>query len=121
MKMKFRIIFPLACLLLGGCTSNSTSDLIDLERLPDNVTYSEHIKPIIDNNCVSCHKNPPINGAPMPLTTYEFVADAITQRPLLIKISKQNGEPGLMPLGGPRLPQRSIDMIAKWKNQGLQR
>ncbi len=123
MKMKFfaRVIAIALLFLTWGCTNDSTSDLSDSEKLPENVTYLEHIKPIIDNNCTGCHNDPPVNGAPMPLTTFEFVVDAITHRPLIDKISKPNGAPGLMPYGGPRLPQRSIDIIIKWKNQGLQR
>jgi len=123
MKMKFiaRAVLLGLTLSVWACSNDSTSDLVDPQRLPDNVTYAEHVKPIIDNNCIRCHNQPPVNGAPMPLTTYEFAADAITHRPLVEKISKPNGAPGLMPFGGPRLPQRSIDIIKKWQAQGLQR
>jgi hypothetical protein len=33
-------------------------------EVPDNPTYTEHIKPILDGNCIRCHGSPPIGGAP---------------------------------------------------------
>ena len=102
-----------------GCTNDSTSDLIDDEPI-DVVRYNENIKSIIDNNCISCHAATPINGAPMSLTTYDHVKDAVQTRGLIDRISRAQGEPGMMPNGGTRLPQNQIDLISQWNAQGLQ-
>lgn len=111
-------IFGLA-LLCCGCENNSTDDLID-PSLVDNATYTEHVKPIIDNNCIVCHAAVPQNGAPMPLMTYSQVKNAVQERGLLDRISRPQGTPGMMPNGGTRLPQHQIDLIFQWNAQGLQ-
>lgn len=107
-------------LLLSGfvaLSSCSTDSLSDLEGINENsVTYTSTIKGIIDNNCIRCHATVPINGAPMSLTTYENVKDAVLNRNLLDRISRAEGTSGAMPFGGPRLPQNSIDAINEWAN-----
>ena len=117
-------IIPNRLLLIGAigmlsCTSASTDDLVEPVEIEDFVTYTEHVQPIIEHNCVVCHANPPINAAPMSLTTYEFVKNAVETRGLLDRIQREQGESGAMPLGGPRLPQDLIDVIVQWKAEGL--
>ncbi len=103
---------------LVGCTYNSTADLIDVSPL-ENVSYSANVKTIIDNNCIVCHGTIPVYGAPMSLTTYDNVKDAVLNRGMIDRISREEYETGLMPLGGPRLPQNLIDRIMQWQNQGF--
>ena len=101
--------------ILNGCTTDSLSDLTAVEEV-EMITYSENIKSIIDNNCIICHASTPVNGAPMSLTTYENVKEAVLNRGLLDRISRAEGTSGAMPFGGPRLPQNSIDAINEWAN-----
>lgn len=117
MKLK---IFPIVSVLflLLACTNDSESDLID-NTVPASVTYTNFIKSIMDNNCVSCHGNTPSGGAPMSLTTYQNVKDAVLNRGLIDRISRVQGTAGMMPLGGTRLPQSSINQIMDWKNTGF--
>lgn len=110
------LIFTLFILI--GCTSASEEDLVDATELPILVTYNGGVKSIIDNNCISCHTNPPINGAPMPLLTYENVKEAVENRGLIARISSQDLG-FLMPFRGPRLPQNLIDTIIQWEADGL--
>jgi hypothetical protein len=113
----FRKIAPLLLILsLVSCTNDSTSDLIDNSVL-DSVSYNENVKPIINNNCISCHGTIPANGAPMSLATYQNVKDAVLNRGLIDRISRGEGEPGHMPLGGPRLPQNLINIIIQWQSE----
>ncbi len=121
MKKYFQhyLLLSIAALLINACASSSFDDIeVDEEPTPEIVTYQD-VKPIIDGTCLSCHSNPTQNGAPMPLVNYNNVKEALLDRDLLNKISKNEGEDGLMPLGGPRLPQSSIDLIAKWNTDGL--
>ncbi len=113
-------IFPIVAVLflLLGCTNDSESDLVD-NTAPSANTYTNSIKSIINNNCISCHGNTPSRGAPMSLTTYQNVKDAITTRGLIDRISRAQGASGMMPLGGTRLSQSSIDQIVDWKNNGF--
>ncbi|WP_298156939.1 hypothetical protein [Flavobacterium sp.] len=116
-KTLFKLTF--ATILLTSCNNDSPDDLIDNVPLPETVTYEANVKSIITNNCLSCHTAPPVNGAPMQLTTYEDVKNAVLNRGLLNRIARQNGEDGLMPNGGPRMPQQNIDIINQWATDGL--
>jgi len=115
-KGVFQII--LFSFVFNSCAYDSESDLIDTAELPSIVTYNNHVKNIIDNNCLGCHINPPINDAPMPLLTYDNVKEAIENRGLINRISSQDLG-FLMPFGGPRLPQHLIDIIIKWEADGF--
>ena len=101
----------------SSCTNHSEEDLTEPINI-GNTRFSD-IKPIIDNNCVACHSNPPQFSAPMHLTTAAAVREAIENRNLIGKISRPDGAPGLMPLGDPRLPQNSIDKIIDWRDSGF--
>ena len=113
MTAKSLMFLLLAAFLLDGCTSDSPDDLM-ADAPQGAITYTANVKSIIANNCQSCHSAPPVNFAPMPLTTYENVKDAILNRGLLDRISRNNGEEGLMPNGGPRMPQTNIEIINTW-------
>jgi hypothetical protein len=104
--------------LIAGCETDSPKDLtypISVE----NVTYTNTVRNIINNNCIICHGTIPANNAPMSLTTYENVRSAVLTRGLLDRISRPQGAPGMMPNGGTRLPQSQIDLIVQWNEQGL--
>jgi hypothetical protein len=55
----------------------------------------------------------------MSLTTYADVKNAVLNRGLLDRISRAQGSPGMMPNGGIRLPQATIDKIFEWAQNGL--
>ena len=113
---------PMVLLLaLAGCTNDSTDDLVANAITPDtNVTYIQNVATIINNNCIICHGTTPANGAPMSLTTYEQVKQAVQERGLIDRISRPQGAEGMMPNGGTRLPQATINIIIQWEAQGLQ-
>lgn len=102
-------------LFLQNCANVSEDDLIDDTPLPELVTYENTVKAIINTNCISCHSNPPVNGAPMSLTTFEDVKNAIENRGLIERISSEDLD-FVMPFGGPRLPQNLIDAIIEWQD-----
>ena len=111
--MKNIVISFLLLIIASSCTNDSESDLT--VPAPIVVKYSTDVKPIIQANCIECHTNPPQNGAPMPLLTYENVRDAIIARGLINRISST--DPNFsMPFGRDRLPQSKIDLIIAWKN-----
>ncbi|WP_299112326.1 hypothetical protein [uncultured Winogradskyella sp.] len=117
MKSKYLVSFFIIS-FFTSCSYNSEDDLIEAIIIEDFVTYEANIKPIIDNNCIGCHNSPPVNGAPMTLTTYNSVVEAIENRNLIGRIST-NDLSSLMPFGGPRLPQNLIDLVIQWEQEGL--
>jgi len=99
-------------LLLYIFTSCSSSNDDDMNPLTD-ITYNGAIKTIIDSNCLICHSNPPVNGAPMPLTTYENVREAIENRNLIGRV-----ENGTMPPSG-NLSAAQVQAIKDWQTEGF--
>ncbi|WP_298903379.1 hypothetical protein [uncultured Psychroserpens sp.] len=117
MKTKYNL-YLISLLLLFNCSNTSEEDLIDATPILTLVTYVDNIKPIIDNNCIGCHSNPPINGAPISLITYDNVKNAVENNGLIDRISSTD-QGFLMPFGGPRLPQNLIDLVIQWEADGL--
>jgi len=116
--MKTRFIYSAIALMTVSCTNVSENDLIDDTPLPEVITYENTVKAIIDNNCIICHSDPPENGAPMSLTSYQDVRDAVENLDLIERISS-NDLDFVMPFGGPRLPQNLIDSVIEWEANGL--
>jgi uncharacterized membrane protein len=119
--MNLKTFFAVCSLatILASCTDDNPSTLIDTAPITGLATYKENVKSIVDNNCVVCHAAIPKNGAPMSLVTYDQVKNAVLNRGLITRISLENGNSLLMPQGGPRLPQTTIDIIKKWEQDGL--
>jgi hypothetical protein len=115
-KIHLTVILFLGLIL--SCTNASEDDLVDIQPILNLVTYDDNVKIIINNNCLDCHISPAINGASVPLLIYENVKSAVQNNNLISKISG-NGPGGLMPLGGPMLPQNLIDIIIQWEADGL--
>jgi hypothetical protein len=120
MKLK-SLNYILGTLLLFNCSYHNEDDLIELSDPMDEVilvTYDNQVKSIIDTNCIVCHNDPPVNGAPMSLLTFEAVRNAVQNRNLIGRIST-NDIGTVMPPGGPRLPQNLIDVIVQWETDGF--
>lgn len=117
MKFKYLLYFT-SLLCLTNCSYNSEDDLTEEIIIEEFVTYQGNIKSIIDTNCISCHNNPQINGAPNSLVTYDDVVDAVENRDLIGRISTTDAG-FVMPFGGPRLPQNLIDLVVQWEQEGL--
>jgi len=117
MKSNIILLFSVFA-LFTSCTNDSEYDLVN-QNVPSAITYTNSIKSIMDNNCISCHGNTPSSGAPMSLTTAQNVKDAVLGRGLIDRISKAQGAAGMMPFGGTRLSQSKIDDVVNWKNTGF--
>lgn len=121
-----KIYLILIVFTIYSCTNDSISDLIpveeEIEGEGEPITFITDVQPIINNNCMPCHDNPPRNGAPISLTTFEEVMTA-TQvtggNGVIDRISRQPGQAGFMPLGRSRLPQNLIDLIIEWRDEGF--
>jgi len=115
MKKIYSISTLLLILFIYSCSSSSNDDVIITPPNNNNdVTYTNDVKPIIDNNCLNCHTNPPQNGAPMPLTTYDNVKEAVQNRGLIGKI-----ESGAMPKNGTPLSTSQVQTVKDWQTGGF--
>jgi uncharacterized membrane protein len=118
MKYKTLIITTILTTSFISCTNDSESDLLN-PTTATVISYTNFTKSVITNNCTSCHADTPINGASISLTTYNNVKDAIQNSGLIDRISRTQGAPGMMPNGGARLPQNTIDKIIQWRDEGF--
>ncbi len=115
--MKKKLFYPLigysiGLFLLASCVgSDDSSEMME----PMDVSYEGNIRSIVQNNCILCHSDPPVNGAPMPLTTYAALRNAVETRGLLTRINSISNP---MPPTG-LLPDAPRDLIQAWVDQGF--
>lgn len=115
---KAKYLIYIVFLFSISCSNHSEDDLT-IPKVLTTTKYFQDVKPIIDNNCISCHGATPSNGAPMSLVTYAQVKDAVESGVLIDRISRSQGAAGMMPSQGTRLPQATIDLIIDWNTDGL--
>jgi mono/diheme cytochrome c family protein len=91
--------------------------------VPAAVTFSEHVAPILYQNCVTCHR--PGEAAPFSLISYE---DAVKRGPLMASVTKSrymppwHAEPGFGDFADERrLTDAQIETIAQWVEQRMPR
>ena len=117
--MKTKHLFSLLgiTLLIFNCSSGDDDPTSNPDPDPSQttVTYNGKIKGIVSNNCLTCHGSPTANGAPMSLTKYELVKNAVETRGLLERI---NSTTNPMPQGG-LMSQANRDAFQQWKDQGF--
>ena len=84
------------------------------------ITYSEHIAPILDEYCVSCHR--PGQPGPFPLLTYE---DVRKRAALIAEVTHRRYMPPWLPqhgfgefAGERRLADAQIATIGRWASAG---
>jgi hypothetical protein len=116
-KLNLLLLFVIGT--LASCSSDSISDLTEVDNNTDLVTYNQKIRPILENQCVNCHgaNNPSAN---LRLDTYENTRDAVLNRNVIERISLPQGNALMMPQGGNRLPQNNINLFITWQNEGFQ-
>jgi len=111
MKKLLLLSFFLLIFFVTSCSSGSDDPIINP---PDDVTYAGDIKSIIDGKCLGCHTNPPVNGAPMSLITYQNVKDAVESRGLIVRV-----ENGSMPPAGTNLTTAQVQALKDWQTGGF--
>ena len=119
MRLILKSLVPLSSLafivLVSSCTSDNESDFYNNICDTTNVSYSETVLPILNNQCISCHQSSNSNG--VSLATYDDVKAAAEDGSLSGSI---NHRPGYspMPQNQPKLSDCSIKKIDKWINEG---
>ena len=118
--MKSKLIAVACISVFASCTNDSSDDISPDYVAVQQVAYTNQVLAIISANCYFCHTDPPQNGAPISLTTYDDVKDAVLNHGLIDRISRPQGAEGMMPQGRQRLPESEINIIRQWEEQGFQ-
>ena len=110
-----KIIFILMITFYVGFSCDS-STYNEISGDIANPTYTSNVKPIIENNCLSCHS---AAGAQYPtMETYLQVREATEKGEVICRIDDQScGAVAVMPQSG-RMPQATINTIKKWAANG---
>jgi mono/diheme cytochrome c family protein len=109
--MKKSVFISAVFLFLLASCSSEIEDGEFLSPVINDVTYSNTIKTIIENNCLDCHRTPPRNGASISLTTSDNVQDAILNRGLIGRV-----ENGSMPPVGDFLTEAEVQALKDWQS-----
>ena len=111
--MNIRNAFLLVLALCFISCSNGNDEIPDPN--PTTINYTTSIKTIMSNNCTSCHGIPTSNGAPMSLTTYTEVKDAVTSRGLINRINSNSNPmpPAVI------MTSNNRTLIHRWKDDGF--
>lgn len=110
--MKNIIYIASIILFVTSCESRTYEEISDNTPIADVIKYQTDIKPIIENNCISCHSS----GSFKPFVTYDQVKSNIDI--IVNRIQRPNGDPLRMPQGG-SLSSGQINNFLKWKADGL--
>lgn len=104
------MLFFISLMGIISCESNTYSEV---ELLSENPTYVANIKPLIIENCISCHAN---DQQYPNLETYAEVKDACQNGNVICRIDTQSCG-SVMPQSG-KMPQSKINSIKLWITQG---
>ncbi len=121
MKRILKKLLLLFILTAFGCSSSDDSETTpdpDTNPLPNKTTtYEGDIKAIVDVHCIECHSNPPTQGAPFSMETYQEVVNTMNNRDFILRVTSTSPINVMPPAG--RLPQETIDLILDWEADGL--
>jgi uncharacterized membrane protein len=110
--LKIIIVMLIACFVGFSCESSTYEEISGEVANP---TYTAKVKPIIVNNCLSCHSTA---GAQFPtMETYPQVREAAENGNMICRIDDQSCG-AVMPQSG-RMPQNRINTIKKWVANGF--
>ncbi|HOI32385.1 MAG: hypothetical protein PHG67_09370 [Bacteroidales bacterium] len=82
----------------------------------ENISFSENIFPIVNNNCLSCHSGAGASGG-LRLENHTQISDAAVNGRLLGAINHEPGFPA-MPQSGNKLSECQIKQFEAWVQQG---
>lgn len=122
---KYLLIF-ISALLLAACDDTLTNEEVNNRPIPDsNVSYAQHIAPIFEIKCVSCHNSSAREGGVDLSSWSAAVSDPRIIFPgsdstsvLVWTIERRSGFPPMPPVQFPPLTAEQIRGIKTWINEG---
>ena len=115
MMNHYALLLPLACLIPTVSSAQSSSSA------KRSVTFTQHVAPIVFNNCTSCHR--PNEGAPFSLTNY---AETRKKGRMIARVTKKGFMPPWHPVKGHGefkgtlgLTDRQVRTLDDWVKGGM--
>lgn len=118
MMNNIRIVFVLFCYLgVSGCYYDVEEELYPtIECSTENLSFQEHILPIINNNCYSCH-DAANNFGGITLEGYDQLKIYVNNNQLLGVIKHESGF-SPMPKNASKLLDCEVEKIETWITNG---
>lgn len=118
--MKTTLLFIAGLLIFSSCSialfSCAREKVIPTEpQCNASISFSNDVVPIIQAKCIGCHDQGNASGG-YDFSTYTSIS---ANANAILYSMKANGYQ-LMPIGGPALPDSTIQKIACWIEQGKQ-
>jgi hypothetical protein len=124
--MKKTLILSVIVLLFTGCKDKGVE--IDDQVIPDsNVSYSQHIQPVFNYHCTSCHNEQTLEAG-LSLTSWASVTSDPTivfpgepdNSKLIWAIEGRSGVAFMPPVGSPFKPlnQNQLNGVRTWIKEG---
>lgn len=111
MKKLSVLLLMVTALTFQYCSSTRKAAKAEEPKL----TYAANIQPLVVANCSPCHFPP--KGNKKAYDNYLAVRSDIDS--IITRIQKNPGEKGFMPFKHPKLPDSTINVFVRWKNEGL--
>ena len=110
--------FGVLCLMIlfTGCSYDSVEELSGAVCKVENVSFSQDIVPILNNNCIACHSAFALQGD-VNLEGHSEILKYALNGALLGSISYESGYIA-MPSGASKLSDCNISQVAAWINAG---
>ena len=115
--------FIILCVLIGFSLSSCYYDKKDVlypegaNCTTENVSFSQTVWPILNNNCVSCHSGPNASGG-ITMGNYNELIVAVNGGRFIGSIKHEAGFSS-MPKNAPKLNDCNINQIDAWIAQGM--
>lgn len=114
-KSNIQILFFI--IFFSSCVNNNEEELYS-DCKTDNISYSIHIKPYVDNSCLSCH-NSNLSSGGVDYSTSEGLKKSIDDGSFLGSI-KHLSSYSAMPPSSPMTDDCKISQIQAWIDQGAE-
>jgi len=107
----------LSCLFINSCYYDNEEELYgDVECDTSNVTYTDDVLPVMEQNCYVCHAAN-VNQGGITLEGYDALKVYVDNGRLLGAINHDSGF-SPMPQNAPKLPDCAISKIQAWVDDG---
>lgn len=118
MLNKKLVLYLLGVIFFSACVSNNEEELYS-ECDTNGVSYSVHIKPYVDNRCLSCH-NANLPSGHVDYSSFEGLKKSIDDGSFLGSI-QHVASFSAMPPSSPMTDDCKIAQIQAWIDQGAEK
>ena len=116
-----KLLLPLSIIVMVtafACSNDNEEDLMEGTVCEtENMSYAADIKPILEDNCYSCHSNESTYQGAFPFEDFEDLTSIVNDGRLVGSINHDQGY-AKMPVFSSKLDSCTIEKIEAWIDDG---